>query len=115
MIPTPFVPRFRGAARNSANPPPPPPGCDAFEHRMALLQALNVRLRSAVRTGSAEATAASACRLQQVVLECSVDLDVLHRGLRADSARGRWLEEKTCSHRQFGAPANGQARIDGAR
>lgn len=95
MIHTPFVLDLRSAARAPANPPPSPPGNDAFEHRMALLQALNVRLRSAVRTGSAEATAASACRLQQVVLECTVDLDVLRRSLRSEGVRARWLEEIT--------------------
>jgi hypothetical protein len=65
---------------------------------MDLLQALNVRLRSAIRTGSVEASAASVYRLQQVVLKCSVDLEALRRDLRTESLR-RGLQEKTCDLR----------------
>lgn len=113
MIHTAPIPSF-GAFSRASSRAPASSGGEAFQNSMDLLQALSVRLRSAVRTGSVEASAASVYRLQQVVLECSVDLEALHRYLRTEGLR-RGLQEKTCAHRQFGAPANGQARIAGAR
>lgn len=66
---------------------------DDLPHYTDLLQALTARLRSSVRAGAADASAESAFRLQQVVLDCASDLDLLHRALRAESARQQQLHK----------------------
>jgi len=67
---------------------------DDLRHLTDLLQALTARLRSSVRAGAADASPESAYRLQQVVLDCAADLDLLHRALRAESARQQHLHKE---------------------
>ncbi|MDQ0570045.1 hypothetical protein QFZ42_001879 [Variovorax paradoxus] len=65
---------------------PPIRGRDEIEDWSDLLKALTARLRSAVGAEAADAPAESSSRLQQVVLECAGDLDILYMALRARDA-----------------------------
>jgi len=76
-----------------ALPKPGRPTHDSIDDWDTMLTALTARLRSAVGDSAAlPASNAGARRIQDIVLECAADLDLLHIALRAESAQRRKLE-----------------------
>jgi len=85
--------RARTPALLSRAPLPLRRGHEELQDWDRLLTALTARLRATVRPSpTTDASTGSVRRIQEVVLECAADLDLLHRALCAENVRRHWLE-----------------------